>query len=222
LIDLGANALYRGDAPAAISFFERCLALSEAEDGRGRVVALANLAESHRYLGHHDLAQTFARQSLALADQLETPFMRAPALEHLARLALDRGEITRAAALIGEGLGFRWEFGDQLRLTESLEIASAVMVANARGEAAARIFGAVEALRERLSTPRGVLAQAEGERLHQVLRAAMDEPSFTSAWEQGRLLSLGEAVAEARDELQSIMGPQPKAPVTASRSHHRR
>jgi hypothetical protein len=112
---------------------------------------------------------------------------------------LDRGEITRAAALIAEGLGFRWEFGDQLRLTESLEIAVAVMVANARGEAAARISGAVAALRERLSTPRGVLAQAEDERLHHALRATMDEPTFTSAWEQGRHLSLAEAVAEARE-----------------------
>ena len=61
LIDLGANALYRGDATAAISFFERCLAFSDAEDARGRVVALANLAESHRYLGHLDLAQNCAR-----------------------------------------------------------------------------------------------------------------------------------------------------------------
>ena len=142
--------------------------------------------------------------------------MRAPALEHLARLALDRGEITRAAALIGEGLGFRWEFGDQLRLTESLEIASAVMVANVRGEAAARISGAVEALRERLSTPRGVLAQAEDERLHLALRSTMDEPTFTTAWEQGRLLSLAAAVAEARDVLGSISEPQPKATVIAS------
>ena len=214
LVDLGANALYKGDATASIAFFERCLALTEAENPRARVVALANLAEPHRHLGHGQLAHDFARQSLALAEQFDTPFMKAPALEHLARLALDRGEAAGAATLIEEGLGLRWEFGDQLRLTESLETAAAVMVANTRPEAAARIFGAAEALREMLSTPGGVLARAENERVHQALRATMDKPSFRRAWEQGRRLSLAEAVNEAREVLGSIAAPQCNATAT--------
>jgi hypothetical protein len=127
---------------------------------------------------------------------------------------LDRGEAAGAATLIEEGLGLRWEFGDQLRLTESLETAAAVLAASARVEAAVRVFGAAEALRQTLSTPGGVLARAENERVQRALRATMDEPAFRRAWEEGRRLSLAEAVSEARDVLVAIAETQTNVTAT--------
>ena len=110
---LGRNASVQGDSLSSLSFFERTLALYDLrQDKYGRAIALVNLSASHCNLGHHEQAQDFATQALALAGEVGVPYRKAAALDVLYELALDRREIPRAAVLCQEALGLWWDMAE--------------------------------------------------------------------------------------------------------------
>jgi hypothetical protein len=72
-------------------------------------------------------------------------------------------------------------------------------VAGARGapERAARLLGAVQALRDAIGAPVPPEYRAAYERTAAAARAALGEEAFTAAWAAGRTLSWEQAVAYA-------------------------
>jgi predicted ATPase len=193
---LGLNALNRGDATAAASFFERFLA--DVVEHRGtksmHSCALDNLAVAYRHLGLGEAAQELSTEARRLAEAAGSAYYLAGACGTLSLLALDRGEIGRAASLAREGLGIRWEIGDPWHLAGSLEEVAAVLGAGHRAESAARVWGAASALRTAIESPISGCAQTEFERVLASLRATLGEAAFARALAEGTRLSPDEAV----------------------------
>ena len=213
---LGLNANQDGDAAAAVSFFERSLALAEAYQGlRYRARALGNLALAHHYLGHHREAEDLSIQALALAEQVGSTHYTAYAHTVSSLAALNRGEIALAAQRARASITMWWEFGDKWGVTLALEFAAAILVASVRYEAAARLYGAVDAYREAIAMPVNVLDQPAHERHLAAVRAALDEATFTRVWQEGRQLAQPTAVAETAEILAMIGGGQTVAIETS-------
>jgi len=72
-----------------------------------------------------------------------------------------------------------------------------VALAEGRPEAAARLLGQADALRDLVGEPLAPYEREAYDAVAQALRAAMGEEAFESARAQGRRLTLEEAVAEA-------------------------
>ena len=213
---LGRNAALQGDQLSSLSFAERVLASYERlQDKYGRAIALINLAASHCNLGHLAQAQDFATQALALAEEVGSPYRKAAALSVLYELALDGQGPPRAAVLCQEALGLWWEMGEMWHIAYNLAAAAKILVAGDRPEAAARLHGAAEALREAIASPIGVSEQAEYERERIALSATLGEPSFNHELELGRHRPLAEAVAEALAVLGTIAEGQSPGSTTA-------
>ena len=85
-------------------------------------------------------------------------------------------------------------------------MAAAMMVAAGHVEAAARLYGAVEALREAIAAPMGVLDQPAHRRHLAALHAALDTPTLTRLWAEGRRLPLATAITEAVEVMARIGG----------------
>ena len=219
LNELGNNALDRGNAVAAISFYERCLASDElAQNDYGRALGQVNLALCHLDLGHHDQARDLASQARGLAERVGDPYMKgiaALAVAVLGELALNRGDVLLAGALFRRSLGLSWEFGDKWNVGYVMERAAKVMAAGHQAQAAARAFGAEDALRQAISSPRGDWEQPEHERAVLALRAVLGEPNFTREWEHGRRRPLTEAVAEVLAVLETIAEDRSRANTAA-------
>jgi hypothetical protein len=79
-----------------------------------------------------------------------------------------------------------------------VEALGRVVAAQGHLERAARLYGAVTALRETLHTPLRPIWRAEMDRAVTAARAALGEEAFAAAWAQGRAMTLEEAVREAR------------------------
>jgi tetratricopeptide (TPR) repeat protein len=218
LTELGLHALNQGDATTAVAYFTQCLVSADAQHGllRNRPIIFNNLAAAHYYLGQYEVAQRCNAESLALAEQIGSAYSKAGSLGLDSQLALTRGETRLAATCNRESLRLWWESGDKWNLVRVLEIAAAIMVATGRAEEAARVYGAAEALREAISSPMGLLDEPEYARNLAAARAALHEPLFTSAWEQGRRCPLAQTVAEAVDVMAAIAEPQAAASDTAS------
>jgi predicted ATPase len=193
---LGLNALNQGDAAGAASFFERLLA--DAVEHRGakttRATALVNLAGAYRFLGQRDAAFELSTEALDLAEASGNAGLIAVTRGMLSLLALDRGEIGRAASLAGDALTIEWEIGAPGNLADSLEVTAAVMSAGQSAESATRVYGAAFALRTAIGIPISGCARTEVEGDLASLCAVLGEMAFAHAWAVGARLSPDDAV----------------------------
>ena len=69
---------------------------------------------------------------------------------------------------------------------------------------AARLFGAAEALREKIGIPMTVREREEYDRQVADLRAGMAKERFESAWKQGRSMSMDQAVRLATERTHEL------------------
>jgi hypothetical protein len=104
---------------------------------------------------------------------------------------------SRAAALYGECLAIRAAIDERSGLVDVVVGLADVAEATNQPEAAARLLGAVETLRDELGyVPFSDVVAVAG-RTRANLRARIGEVQFTEAWEHGTRLTPAEAVAEA-------------------------
>jgi hypothetical protein len=116
---------------------------------------------------------------------------------HVAWLQGEHG-VTRSNAL--EALGLFQELGNKEGLLIVLESLGAAALAEGRKEHAARLLGAVAALREALGLPAAPWWRGKRERISAAVRGASLEQAFATAWAAGGAMSLEEAVRYALED----------------------
>lgn len=89
--------------------------------------------------------------------------------------------------------------GDKTHIAESFEGLAGVACAQGQQERAARLFGAVEVLREALHAPMPPAARPDYEGQVATVRAALGESAFAAAWAKGRAMPMEQAISEALD-----------------------
>jgi non-specific serine/threonine protein kinase len=166
-------------------------------DQSGVATAFNNQAVAARGLGHYDRADALANESLVLRRAQGDLRGVAEATNNLAQAAWELGRYERAASLFKEGLLLSRDVGDMIRLLEGLEGLAWVAAALGQPRWAARQGGAAEAERERLGMPQGLPDRSFRDRAVQEMRAALGDEALAVAWDEGRDLTMSEAVALA-------------------------
>jgi predicted ATPase len=147
--------------------------------------------------GELDLAQERFADSLARHRQIGETWLTAQALDGLARVALRRADYRQAAALLAESLPLHRQFPAQEATIAWLRPVAVLAVAMGATTEAIRLFTAGTALREEFGTLHqfpDLLERAEVEAATAAARAAVGEAAFVVACEEGRRLSVDEAV----------------------------
>jgi len=99
---LGVGAQIAGDLVDAREWMTKRLALVRAEGNEFLIASEAgNLSMVERQLGDLDAADALAREALEITVRTGDEFMRPFAISGLAAIALERGQLERAATLIG-------------------------------------------------------------------------------------------------------------------------
>ena len=118
-------------------------------------------------------------------------------LRRLGQLELYRGNLPKARSLINESLDNNWTIRDYRGIGAALAALAALSTAQDRGARAARLFGFVDAILELMRTPLIPYDQRQFERDLKVLRQQLDRRTFATAWEEGRRLTLEQAIEYA-------------------------
>ena len=117
------------------------------------------------------------------------------ALTARARVAIAQGEPDQAERDAHDALACAGEVEAYLVIPDILECLAALAGQDDSHREAARLFGAAEAIRQRIGEVRFKIYDAEYEASVAALRDAMGDEDFDAAWAEGAALSTDEAIA---------------------------
>ncbi len=199
LNNLGVVADDQGDYEASSARHEESLAIRrELGDRWGIAASLNNLGNLAFDQGDYQAARARHEETLAISRELGDQMGIANSLGNLGNDAYSQGDYAAAQALHSEGLAIRREIQDNLGIVVSLEGLVTVFVALGSSLRATRILGAAERLREKIGSPLPPTDRSEYDQIVAAARAKLsDDAAFDHAWQEGRALTLEQAIALA-------------------------
>jgi len=210
----GFAALGQGQHQRAIILTEEAvdLFLEEGEQW-GAAIELCFLAVAWRDRGDHERAKRLAERGLALSREVGERQTLCAALYTLATLAQAERDHERAGDLFEEGLKLSAELGNEADVAHCLEGLASVAGAEGRIARAARLWGAAEALLEKIEA--AVYTYVPDRSLHRsrvaAARTRLNEEEFEAAWAEGRTMTSEQAIEYALDRSTT---PESAAPET--------
>ena len=160
-----------------------------------------------------------AQRGLALSREVGERQAISTALYTLATLAQAECDHERAQNLFEEGLKVSAEVGNETDVARYLEGLAAVAASEGRIERAVHLWGAEEALLEKIEV--GVHTYVRDRSLHQsqivAARVRLGEEAFAAAWVEGRKMTSEQAIGYALDRSAALESATPETyPVRLS------
>jgi tetratricopeptide (TPR) repeat protein len=197
----GMVCMYRHNLGAATARFEEALALYRVLENKwGIAIMLGYIGRIAALQGDVELVSGALEESIATLLELGDKTTAVFTLNTLAMSALLDKNPFRAIGLLTYGLKLSEEVGSRGNAVYCLEGLAAVAADQGKYERAARLWGASEALREALRAPMAPNDRAFCEPFIEAARTHTDHAVFTTAWAEGRKLSLDQAVEYALEE----------------------
>jgi predicted ATPase len=194
---LGVVATEESDWARAQPLFEESLrAFRELGDEHYILLATDALAWTYRELGDLERSRALHEDVLHRARAQSNEVVAALQLDQLAKFALDEGKVQDALAMLKESLRIYRDLGRRGGITESLCRFADALASAGRAGTAARLLSRAEALRDEIGGVPSWVAEMNEETLT-IIHRELDEAAFAEAWEQGRALTVDEAVALA-------------------------
>ena len=217
LHSLGLSLLDGSELDEATACLEEALPFFVAS-GNGMMVSgiHTHLGTAALLAGDLERAEQQTRHGLVVArssgDRVSTYF----ALYNLGQVALARGDAAGAAPLLEEGLALAREIGNQGRVSYFLESLAIAYGALGHFEKGSRLLGAAAGLKDAgeiatfnyLTPARAIYGPTVAE-----MKAAMGDAGYEEAQEEGRQLTLAQAVAYA---LEGQAAPSGRRPAEAA------
>jgi predicted ATPase/class 3 adenylate cyclase len=191
----------RGDSERATELHEESMDLfREWGDKQGLAFCSLDLGLVAITQGDLVRAQKLTEEAVALFRELGSRGDVSMNLNNLGWIAFLRNDLGRAVDLYKQSLALAWETGMYTVVLDDL--AGFACLAGAQGDAvrAAQLCGAAEALHEATGYPQDPISHAEMEPYLASGRSQIDEAVWAKAWEEGRKMTLEEAVSYALEE----------------------
>jgi len=189
--------------------FERAQQLAEEAVGLFRrlgddffeVAATRTLAFAYYSGGDPARARELHEANLSRARAGGMKETEAGTLGSLAIIALDQGRVDDALALVRKNLLLVRQLGEAHGITQGLCRAANVFARFlGKADIAAQLLSCFESLQEQIGVSEAWVARMNQQTLA-AIRSELDEAAFAEAWEEGRKLTLDEAVAFALSAL---------------------
>jgi tetratricopeptide (TPR) repeat protein len=195
LEELATLTIWEGDFSSPLPWLEEARQiyhhLGNQSDEAGVVNELGTIAYGQ---GNYQQARAFFEESLALYGSGGV-WWSAYASVGLAYMDLRQGHIQTARAGFGKVIRQAYKENHIDVLVWAAEGLASLQVDQRQFECAARLFAWVDAMREKLGSRRPVIEQKFYERDLAVIQSKLDEAEFAKLSEEGRAMTLEQAVA---------------------------
>jgi non-specific serine/threonine protein kinase len=180
----------------------------------GAAIELGFLAVAWREQGDREHATRLAERGLVLSREVGERQAISTALYTLATLAQAESDHERAGDLFEEGLTVSVELGNKTDIARYLEGLAAVAASEGRVVVAAHLWGAAEAMLEKIEVGVHTYVPDSSLRQSQIsgARARLGEEAFAAAWAEGRAMTSEQVIEHA-------LGPSTTSAHTAPESY---
>ncbi|HZJ22574.1 MAG TPA: adenylate/guanylate cyclase domain-containing protein [Anaerolineales bacterium] len=183
------------------SYMEESLALSRGSvNPEAAVRSEGILAKLAFYRGDLAEARKHADLMLDLHKEMGDQLSVTGHQSGMAHVARQLGNFDEALSLYRETLRDWQKIGHRGAVAHQLECFAFIAKAQEQGERAVKLMSAAEALRETSKSPRTPQERVEYEEEVTSLRTGMDEKTFVSLWEEGREMTMEQAIEYALQE----------------------
>ena len=194
---LGAAVTGEGDLVRAQQLYEESVRVfRQLGDEHSGLLVTRNLASIYAYLGDDERARAVYEDNLRRARATHNDRMEASTLGALATIALDEGRVEDAASMLKSSLRIHARVGDVLDTAVDLCRFAVVLARQGDAVTAARLLASLEALGDEIGVRVDTVEELSEETLT-IVREQIDEAVFAEAWEQGRRMTVAEAVTLA-------------------------
>jgi hypothetical protein len=191
LLDQGTHAGHCGDVAGGIRYLDESLRWYRAADSRlGVALVFAARAEIGLAMGALEQAESYARESLAIAGEVGHEGTVAVTTAILGACAVRRGALCDAERLMRLALDGYEATGDFVNTPTALETFAELARASGDGARAAQFLGAAAERRDRLGLTVAPAQRRQRDRLLDGLRRTLTIPSFDEAFASGRRMAL--------------------------------
>lgn len=166
--------------------------------------------------GETDTAYQLVQESLTTFQEIGARWLFAWSLQILGRIEVQRGDLGAARRSFQESLSLTEALGDTLLAPFDLEGLAGVAAARGEFHWAAQLWGAAEALREVNAFPLPPIDRIGYEQAVQSARAQLGPPAFAAAWQEGRTMTPGQALAAQGQAISPPPGALPASPSKTS------
>jgi ATP/maltotriose-dependent transcriptional regulator MalT len=207
LLSLGDIAITRGEVGRARELLKETIVhLRELGDAEMIGWTLINLGRAAMAAGELEQARCFFAETVEIFEAHSNEFGLAQVLYEQGRVAQAQGQRGRAGRLYQASLA-RFARHDSPRPIVHCLVALATLAAACVGEddhgltaRATRLFGAADALCERLNLPIQLLGSEANDRVKGDILCMNGEPAWTDVWAEGRAMTLEQAIQYALEE----------------------
>ncbi len=169
----------------------------ELGDERGIATTLVWLADAELRQGQIQQAAKDWRKSLLLFKKIGEEWGVTSALRGLSKVAWLQGDSQQTAAFAKESLARDQNANDKWGMVDGLEWLARLAIEQRQADRAVRLCAAAERVREFFHLPILPAYREEYASITMKARAQLDEATFVAAWEEGRAMTLEQAIAEA-------------------------
>lgn len=198
LLWLGLVKRDQGDLAIARPLLEESVAICRETRDRGTLaLGLVTLGRTVVVGGNPAFARPILEEGLTIFLEFRDTWGQALALNNLGLAAFREGDHRRATALYQEGIALFWQVEERVFTVRCIEELAWVTCTEGHYGRATRLFGAAEAQREAFGASMPPAGRAEHGQHVADAHAQLGDAAFTTAWTEGRAMTMEQTVAYA-------------------------
>ena len=144
--------------------------------------------------GNYEVAKQLFEDGLKIFRRLRNRNFQTVLTSELGHIARRTGDINQAKNIYKETLRTWQDLGNRAAISHELECFGFLAIAEEEPQRALKLFGAAEALREKIQAMMTEFERAEYEPAVAQARSFLTEEEFNSLWAEGRALATDQAI----------------------------
>lgn len=197
-VEAGRWVLLNGNLQVAEKYADEAMSLfRQLENKRGLSMALEIYGRIALARGDSEKAHTFLRESVEIRQEVGERMGYLWSRSALGYCTLWQGDIAAARQIFSETIKEFFKEKVEIGVVYNLEGIAGLSLAIGKPEIAAHLIGWADATRERIKDTRPPLEQPDVDKIIAACLANMGEATFLEAYEEGRQMSLEDAVEYA-------------------------